>query len=286
MLIASILLFASSGLTGPESAGGLVAEFDPCAACPADLDGNAAVDGADLGLLLGAWGPGSSDPSGAADLDGNGAIDGADLGILLAAWGPCPTFEYPSPENPEAFQIALELSGAGGPLLPSDALVERIARDLALIRETRPSLASQPHTPAFQWDFLILQRNQNVDPASYLCINEYFGATVWAELTFLQLTILQFPGPINAPALAPIYESSPHVISAGPSAIYGGENFWTPAPLGGLDGTWLWFVDDGFHDCFDGCDCHSYYSFSVTGDGTVTVLDEWSWGLPWCPWPK
>lgn len=47
-----------------------------------DLDGDEDVDGADLGLLLGAWGTG--DPS--ADLDGNGIIDGADLAVLLGAW--------------------------------------------------------------------------------------------------------------------------------------------------------------------------------------------------------
>jgi len=51
--------------------------------CPADLDGNGLVDGADLGLLLGDWGG----PGG--DLDGNGTTDGADLGLLLGAWGPC-----------------------------------------------------------------------------------------------------------------------------------------------------------------------------------------------------
>ncbi|MCA9284760.1 MAG: hypothetical protein KDA22_06080 [Phycisphaerales bacterium] len=49
-----------------------------------DLDGDGLVDGVDLGLLLGAWGPCTSC---AADLDGNGAVDGADLGLLLANWG-------------------------------------------------------------------------------------------------------------------------------------------------------------------------------------------------------
>ncbi|HMN96773.1 MAG TPA: GC-type dockerin domain-anchored protein [Phycisphaerales bacterium] len=47
-----------------------------------DLNGDGTVDGADLGLLLGAWG--SDDPK--ADLDGDGIVDGADLGILLGAW--------------------------------------------------------------------------------------------------------------------------------------------------------------------------------------------------------
>jgi hypothetical protein len=51
------------------------------AGVPADLNGDGAVNGADLGVLLASWGQG-----GAADLDGNGTVDGADLGALLAAW--------------------------------------------------------------------------------------------------------------------------------------------------------------------------------------------------------
>jgi hypothetical protein len=53
--------------------------------CPADIDASGIVDGADLGVLLSAWGN-----AGPADLDTSGAIDGADLGILLSAWGDCP----------------------------------------------------------------------------------------------------------------------------------------------------------------------------------------------------
>lgn len=47
----------------------------------ADLNGDGWVDGADLGMLLGAWG--SVSP---ADLNGDGTVDGADLGALLGAW--------------------------------------------------------------------------------------------------------------------------------------------------------------------------------------------------------
>jgi hypothetical protein len=54
-------------------------------ACAGDLDDNGAVDGADLGTLLGQWGG-----AGSADLDGNGTVDGADLGVMLGAWGACP----------------------------------------------------------------------------------------------------------------------------------------------------------------------------------------------------
>lgn len=49
---------------------------------PGDLDGSGSVNGADLGLMLAAWGA----AGGPADLDGSGSVDGADLGILLSAW--------------------------------------------------------------------------------------------------------------------------------------------------------------------------------------------------------
>ncbi|MFO0962061.1 MAG: hypothetical protein U0625_04050 [Phycisphaerales bacterium] len=52
--------------------------------CPADIDGNRQVDGADLGLLLGSWGTATH------DLDGDGVVSGSDLGLVLGAWGPCP----------------------------------------------------------------------------------------------------------------------------------------------------------------------------------------------------
>lgn len=49
----------------------------------ADLNGDGVIDGADLGLLLAAWG---ACPSCAADFNGDGTVDGADLGILLQSW--------------------------------------------------------------------------------------------------------------------------------------------------------------------------------------------------------
>lgn len=57
----------------------------------ADINGDGAVDSADLGALLSAWGP--IDPgqpidvlAADADLDGDGEVGSADLGILLSNW--------------------------------------------------------------------------------------------------------------------------------------------------------------------------------------------------------
>ena len=58
-----------------------------CAACPPspDLNGDGVVNGADLGILLTAWGSTGSGVTG--DLNGDGVVDGADLGALISAWG-------------------------------------------------------------------------------------------------------------------------------------------------------------------------------------------------------
>jgi nitrate/TMAO reductase-like tetraheme cytochrome c subunit len=47
-----------------------------------DLDGNGVVNGADLAILLGAWGT-----AGPGDLNGDGVVNAADLALLLGNWG-------------------------------------------------------------------------------------------------------------------------------------------------------------------------------------------------------
>jgi CxxC motif-containing protein (DUF1111 family) len=56
---------------------------DNCSACPADLNSDGTVGGADLAALLNSWG------SAANDLTGDGVVNGADLASLLNAWGSC-----------------------------------------------------------------------------------------------------------------------------------------------------------------------------------------------------
>ena len=54
--------------------------------CDGDINGDGAVDTADLLLLLGDWGQ----PGGPADIDGSGLVDTVDLLLLLGQWGECP----------------------------------------------------------------------------------------------------------------------------------------------------------------------------------------------------
>ena len=80
--------------TGPDdtSLDNVVLRGPQCAsvACRADLDRDGIVGGADLGLLLGAWGPCAGGAACTADIDRDGNVNGSDLGLLLGAWGRVP----------------------------------------------------------------------------------------------------------------------------------------------------------------------------------------------------
>ena len=67
--------------------GNTINDEPQCGCLPGDTDCNLVVDGSDLSVVLGNWGPCTS-ANCVADLDGNGTVDGADLSILLGNWGP------------------------------------------------------------------------------------------------------------------------------------------------------------------------------------------------------
>jgi hypothetical protein len=74
------------GWSAADQFGFLATPTEFCAVaepCPADLNGDGVVSGADVGLLLSAWG------TDGADLNGDGVTNGADFGLLLSAFGPC-----------------------------------------------------------------------------------------------------------------------------------------------------------------------------------------------------
>ena len=87
------LVMGSYSATSGSISGSLVIDgpAQPPASCLGDLNLDGVVNGADLGLLLGAWGacPGGT-PGCLGDLNVDGVVNGADLGLLLGAWGPCP----------------------------------------------------------------------------------------------------------------------------------------------------------------------------------------------------
>ncbi len=101
--------------------------------CPADLNGDGFVDGADLGILLGEWGTlGGYD---IADFDSNGIVDGADLGFLLGEWGTSCSESMMSGENGGSDGIAalMEYMGVEDIAALAEALGELSFEEMASV---------------------------------------------------------------------------------------------------------------------------------------------------------
>ncbi len=85
MLVVSAHLPGEDALNGPYH----LERHILVGSCAGDLDGDGDIDGADLGIVMGAWGP--CVPSDcAADINRDGVVDGTDLGIVMGSWGSCP----------------------------------------------------------------------------------------------------------------------------------------------------------------------------------------------------
>jgi hypothetical protein len=254
----------------------LFAPFAQAGNCVGDLDGNNAVDVTDLLTLLAQWGPCEGCE---ADLDGNDVVDVTDLLELLGNWGPC-LFDFGPPrENAEAEQIALESLGSGGPLIESDDLYNRVVQDLGAIRAFEPDLGPQIHSAAWVPNQMLVSVDLNQPHEQYDALNVYYQV-IDVDHLFGDVYTLTFAGNINVPALAQVYSALPEVNYGEPNYIFGGQNFWTPSDLGG--GLWEWDVDDGWHDCFDGCDCHRHYIFQVDDEAAVELTFYEEFGMPWC----
>jgi hypothetical protein len=67
-------------------------ELKCAVACPADINGDLAIDVQDLVVVLLGWGICDQQPplSCPPDIDGNGAVDVEDLVGVVLAWGSCP----------------------------------------------------------------------------------------------------------------------------------------------------------------------------------------------------
>jgi hypothetical protein len=247
--------------------------------CPPDVDCSGAVDVVDLVQVVTDWGG----AGGASDINGSGVVEVGDLVEVILAWGPC-VFQFAPPQpDPEAEQIALEMLGPQGALLYSMADYQRVERDLDLIRAAVPALQGQTHTPAWAPDRLIVQLSQTVPPDAYPCVNAFYqsvGEQVLFSFGGFDWVLVTLAGNINVEALAVAYSRLPEVGVAEPDGLIGGQNFWTPTPMDA--GVWRWDIDDGWHDCFDGCDCHRVYVIETDLAGNVTVLDVDEFGQPWC----
>lgn len=252
--------------------------------CTGDTNADLKVDSTDLNVLLGEFG--QSGGALQADLDNNGSVNSTDLNMLLATFGSC-HFDYgPSFDDAEALQIGLEMLGPDGPLtLPQD-IYDHVLTDLVAIRALAPALDGQTHTMAWANNQLLVSVPNALGSGPLDAYNEFFSVVEADDnLSFGGNTywLITFAAPVNVEALAVLYGELDGVNFAEPNGLIGGQNFYSPVQ--GPGGVWTWTIDDGFHDCFDGCDCHTVYEFTADGEGNADLISQDQFGLPWCEFP-
>lgn len=249
--------------------------------CPSDTNCSGAVDVDDLLAVINHWGAIDFPP---ADVNYSGNVDVDDLLYVINDWGAC-VFDFgPVYKNEEVHQIGLEMLPNSQLTLPQ-ATYDRIERDLDLIRTAYPALADQFHSMAWAPNQLIVALQQNQPMESYECHNTFYQV-IDSDFLFTggsgSWYVLTFNGKVNVEGMVEKYEVLPVVNIAEPNGLVGGQNYWKPTDLG--NGKWRWEIDDGFMDCFDGCDCHKLYVIQIDGPGNVTLINYQEVGLSWCEW--
>jgi hypothetical protein len=259
---------------------------------PADFDADADVDFTDYRQFqLCFTGPGAQPSPGCDefDLDADSDVDLADYAAFESAvTGPAFALDYgPSPRpDAEAEQLALE-EGLG--LLASDDMYNRIQRDLAAIRQAEPAVATVIHDPAWGASQMIVKVLHGMDTCDYDALNAFYQVT---NENFLFTSgggdwyVIFFPGRMRIPLLANHYAALPEVEFADPDSLVGTDDRIEIAMLIDPPGAWRYTIDDGFHDCFDGCDCHVVRTFTVSADAEVTLDNLNCFGFDWCDLPQ
>jgi len=189
-------------------------------------------------------------------------------------------FDYgPHRDNAEAEQLAMALSGS---LRAPNAEYARIVGDLAAIRAAYPVLTDAVDDPDYAPDQLIVKIKSGWPTTTFDQTNAFYQMI---DLDVLVGTtyVLTYCDNLNAPVLASIYEALPEVDYAEPNSFFGHDDSIVVTPLGS---TWRYTIDDGFHDCFDGCDCHRSWTFDVALGGAVALIHFGESGAAWCVFPK
>lgn len=261
-------------------AGGAHAEPQTCYG-PGDVNADASVNAADLAAFATCMAgpdnpaPGGCDPAtfDRSDLETDGDVDLRDFAALALLVDET-YFDYgPRRDNLEAEMLATDLTGE---LRAPDVEYDRILGDLALIRAAYPELTDVIDDPDYAPNQLLVGIDARA-AGSIDALNEFYQVTdqqihdTWRVLTFCDN--------LNPETLGVIYDALSQVDWAGPNYLYGIDDYITIEIIGT---TWRYHIDDGFWDCFDGCDCHRDWVIDVDGIGNVKLISYEEWGWPYC----
>ncbi len=254
---------------------------------PGDINADSQVNAGDwLAFETCLAGPGVTIPPpgcdpeqfGRADLTGDGDVDLADTAALATRMGQT-YFDYgPHRDNLEAEMLAMDLRQA---LRAKETDYQRIQRDLALIRAQYAQLKDVIDDTDWVPKQLMLKLVAGQPTAGYQALNRFYQ--VVREEVYSWGIVLTFCDNLNAEVLALEYAALPEVQWADPNHLIGIDDYIIVTDLGER---WEYWIDDGFMDCFDGCDCHREWILQVDTVGTVYLISYREWGMPWCPFER
>jgi len=249
-----------------------------------DLNADGIVNDADLiGFAWCMGGPGTAPPGGCdpqqfarADFDNDGDLDLADFAQFSRYAGRTYFVYGPHRENLEAEMLAMALTGQ---LRAPEEQYQRIRRDLTLIRQVYPQLTTVIDDPDYVPNQLMVSVNPAMPGDNYRALNAYY-LVISEQRIFGNWWLLTFCDNLNAEVLAGIYEALTEVDYADPNGLIGIDDYITVTVV--PPDTYRYHIDDGFWDCFDGCDCHREWLLDVSAQGVVTLIYYREWGMPWC----
>ena len=247
-----------------------------------DINADASVSAGDLAAIAGCLagpdqsGPPTCDPARwmRADLQSDNDVDLRDYGELMQLAGTV-YFNYgPRRDNLEAELLAMELRGT---LRAGNADYNRILRDLGLIRAAYPELITVIEDPEYVPNQLIVKLIDGQPTGGYEALNDYYQLV--SEEVYSWGRVLTFCDNLNTPVLADQYDALPETQYADPNWMIGYDDEITVTDAGLA---FRYVIDDGFWDCFDGCDCHRTWTFNVDFAGHVVLVSYEEWGMSWC----
>lgn len=228
-------------------------------------------------------GPGETDPPSLctnldfqrSDMNHNAVVDLRDFVQFLDRFGDVYLYYGPEREDTEVELLAMAVSGA---LRAPDATYQRILVDLQAIRAEFSELATVIDDPDYVPTELIVDLIPGQSLGEYKELNRFYLLENESTL-FGNTLILTFCGHLNVPVLAQVYSQLAAVNYAEQNGYFGHDDQITVLPLGE---TMRYSIDDGFLDCFDGCDCHRLWEIDVYENGEVTLVSYEEQGMPWC----
>jgi len=194
----------------------------------------------------------------------------------------------------DAERLALRAQRDAEVVVASEAIYQRIARDLASLRAAAPDIP-----PAFH-HFGARRVMLHVTPAVIAaqeagtyqgldCLNAWTGAQITRVMSMIEVMTVRFDALVHPGTIARLYRAHPDVLGVEADRMFGGGDDITLCNEA-IGGTHRYMIHTGWGDCPAGCIHWSFRGYEVSEEGVVTPLGDWgdgeapAWVTPSCFW--